>query len=96
YEFLRRLEHSIQTYGCTQSQSFSEEDIKRLSKVLSMEEKSFWKLYTDYTKGVSRIFSSLMPSQEEEELHPLQRALLNEDLEEAKEILRNLGFKNPL
>ncbi|MFN3870157.1 MAG: glutamine-synthetase adenylyltransferase [Aquificaceae bacterium] len=96
YEFLRRLEHSIQTYGCTQSQSFSEEDIKRLSKALSMEEKSFWKLYTDYTKGVSRIFSSLMPSQEEEELHPLQRALLNEDLEEAKEILRNLGFKNPL
>ncbi|MFN7064836.1 MAG: glutamine-synthetase adenylyltransferase [Aquificaceae bacterium] len=96
YEFLRRLEHSIQVYGCSPSQSFSEGDLRRLSKALSMKEDSLWKAYLEFTKGVSQTFSSLIPSQEEEELHPLQRALLKGDMEEAKEILQSLGFKNPL
>ncbi|MFN4013648.1 MAG: glutamine-synthetase adenylyltransferase [Aquificaceae bacterium] len=96
YEFLRRLEHSIQVYGCVPTQSFSDSDIGRLAKVLNMKEEEFIKAYKEYTRGVSLIFSGIMPSQEEEELHPIQRALLNEDVEEAKEILKALGFKEPV
>lgn len=96
YEFLRRLEHSIQVYTCTQTQSFSDSDIERLSRFMGMDDKTFKSLYKEFTNGVSNIFSRIMPSQEEEELHPLQRALLNEDLEEAKEILQDLRFKNPI
>ena len=38
YEFLRRLEHAIQVYGCISTQSFSDSEIKRLAKVLNMKE----------------------------------------------------------
>lgn len=96
YEFLRRLEHAIQVYGCISTQSFSDSEIKRLAKVLNMKEEEFIKVYKEYTIGVSLIFSGIMPSQEEEELHPIQRALLNEDIEEAKEILKSLGFREPV
>ncbi len=96
YSFLRRLEHSIQVYTCNPSQSFSDTDIERLSKFIGLEVKAFKSLYEEFTKGVSHIFSSIMPSKEEEELHPIQRAILNEDLEDAKRILEELGFKNPI
>jgi len=90
------LEHAIQVYGCISTQSFSDSEIKRLAKVLNMKEEEFIKVYKEYTIGVSLIFSGIMPSLEEEELHPIQRALLNEDIEEAKEILKSLGFREPV
>ncbi|MDW8066414.1 MAG: bifunctional [glutamate--ammonia ligase]-adenylyl-L-tyrosine phosphorylase/[glutamate--ammonia-ligase] adenylyltransferase, partial [Aquificaceae bacterium] len=95
YEFLRKLEHKIQTYACMQTQSFSHSDIKRLAKVINMDEKTFVESYKNYTQGVSGIFSSIMPSQEED-LHPLQRVFLNQDAEEAVEMLKSLGFKSPV
>ena len=61
YEFLRRLEHAIQVYGCISTQSFSDSEIKRLAKGLNMKEEEFIKVYKEYTIGVSLIFSGIMP-----------------------------------
>ncbi|RMH79648.1 MAG: glutamine-synthetase adenylyltransferase [Acidobacteria bacterium] len=94
YEFLRRLEHKIQVQSCLQTQSFSEEDVDKLSKFMGLSRDELLKSYETYTGGMSKIFASIMPSQQEEELHPIQRAILNEDLAEAKEILKSLGFKD--
>ncbi|MCS7307098.1 MAG: glutamine-synthetase adenylyltransferase [Aquificaceae bacterium] len=96
YEFLRRLEHKIQLYSCVPTQSFSEEDSKRFAMAMDMEERSFLESYKNFKKGVSTIFSGIVPSAEEKELHPLQRALLNQDIEEGKEVLRNYGFAEPI
>ncbi|MEJ5338632.1 MAG: glutamine-synthetase adenylyltransferase [Aquificaceae bacterium] len=96
YEFLRRLEHKVQLYSCTQTQSFSEADFPRLAKAMGMKEQELRDSYEKFTKGVSLIFSQIMPSQVEEELHPIQRALLNSDLEEAREILNGYGFREPV
>ncbi len=96
YEFLRRLEHRIQLSTCIQTQSFSQQEVKRLALYMGLREEDFLKLYREYTTGVSLIFSSIMPSEKEEELQPIQRALLNEDVQEAKEILLSMGFKDPV
>ncbi len=96
YEFLRRLEHKLQLHSCTQTQSFSENDFYRLAKQMGIKEQELRANYEKYTKGVSLIFSQIIPSQEEEDLHPIQRALLNGDLEEAKEILVNYRFREPV
>lgn len=96
YEFLRRLEHRIQVYNCVQTQSFSDADIPRLAMLMGMEEEPFRKVLLEYTREVSRIFHSIMPSMEEEELHPLQSAILNEDLTQAKVLLSELGFSDPI
>ncbi len=96
YEFLRRLEHRLQLHSCTQTQSFSENDISRIARHMKMKEQELIAYYEKYTKGVSLIFSQIMPSQEEEELHPIQRALLNGDLEDAKEVLSGYRFRDPV
>ncbi len=96
YEFLRRLEHRLQLHSCTQTQSFSENDISRIARHMKMKEQELITYYEKYTKGVSLIFSQIMPSQEEEELHPIQRALLNGDLEDAKEVLSGYRFRDPV
>ncbi len=96
YEFLRRLEHKLQLHSCTQTQSFSENDISRIARHMKMKEQELIAYYEKYTKGVSLIFSQIMPSQEEEELHPIQRALLNGDLEDAKEVLSGYRFRDPV
>ncbi len=96
YEFLRRLEHKLQLHSCTQTQSFSENDTDRIAKHMGVKEQELRANYERYTKGVSLIFSQIIPSQEEEDLHPIQRALLNGDLEEAKEILINYQFREPI
>ncbi len=96
YEFLRRLEHKVQMLNCTQTQNLSDGDMPRLAKAMGMQELELREKYQEFKKGVSLIFSQIMPSQEEEELHPIQRALLNGDLEEAKEILSVYGFKEPV
>ncbi|MCS6998081.1 MAG: glutamine-synthetase adenylyltransferase [Aquificaceae bacterium] len=96
YEFLRRLEHKVQVYSCVQTQSFSENDLPRLAKTMEMEEKELIEAFKRFTSGVKVIFSSIMPSKEEEELHPIQQALLKGDLEEAKDTLKGYGFRDPI
>ncbi len=96
YEFLRRLEHKVQIFSCTQTQSFSEADLPRLARAMGMREQELREKYQEFTRGVSLIFSRIMPSKEEEDLHPIQRALLNEDLEEAKEVLSIYRFRDPV
>ncbi len=96
YEFLRRLEHAVQVYQCIPKHTFGEQDLERLAKHLHTDKESLLNLYKVYTRGVNQIFMGVMPSLEEEELHPIQRALLSEDLEEAKELLKGYGFKNPV
>ena len=96
YEFLRRLEHKVQMWNCTQTQSFSEADIPRLARAMGMQEQELKGKYQEFTRGVSLIFSQIMPSQEEEDLHPIQRALLNGDLEDAREVLSGYRFRDPV
>ncbi|MCX8164485.1 MAG: glutamine-synthetase adenylyltransferase [Aquificaceae bacterium] len=95
YEFLRRLEHKVQIHNCVPTQSFSDSDIDRLAKTMGMEKRAFMETYREFMSGISLIFSSIMPSQKEEELYPIQRVLLKGDLEEAKEVLKGYGFKDP-
>ncbi|MCX8059856.1 MAG: glutamine-synthetase adenylyltransferase, partial [Aquificaceae bacterium] len=96
YEFLRRLEHAIQLQNCVATQSFSQSDLKRLARVMNTDEETLFKTYQELTRGVSAIFSSIMPSSEEEELHPLQQVLLKGDSEEGKEVLKNYRFRDPV
>ncbi len=95
YEFLRRLEHAIQMGKCIQTQSFSQKDIGVLAKVLQLEEKELTTLYKHHTEQVSIIFNSIMPSQEEEELHPIQQAIISEDRAYGVEVFKSYNFKNP-
>ncbi len=95
YEFLRRFEHAIQMSRCIQTQSFSQKDLGTLAKVLQMDEEQLKTLYKHYTQQVSRIFNNIIPSQEEEELHPVQQAIISEDRTYGVEVLRGYNFKNP-
>lgn len=96
YEFLRRLEHAVQVFQCTQKHTFTEQDLERIAKHMHTDKESLLNLYKLYTQKTNQMFMGVMPSLEEEELHPIQRAILNEDVEEAKELLKSYRFKNPL
>ncbi|MFN3814322.1 MAG: glutamine-synthetase adenylyltransferase [Aquificaceae bacterium] len=96
YEFLRRVEHKIQTYKCLQSQRLSKEDMPTIAKMLGYTKDEFEEKLKHYMEGVSKIFSSIIPSEEYEELKPIQQVVLAQDAELAKEVLSSLGFKNPL
>ncbi len=96
YEFLRRLEHKLQIYKCIQTQKLTKEDIPLVAKMMGLAPQDFEKTLSYYTKGVSKIFNSIIPSHESKELEPIQQAVLSEDINFAKEILSQLGFKNPV
>ncbi|WP_340695292.1 glutamine-synthetase adenylyltransferase [Hydrogenobacter thermophilus] len=96
YEFLRKIEHRVQTYRCIQTQKLTKEDIPIIAKMMGYEPEEFEKKIGIYTKGVSNIFKSVIPSGEEKEPEPIQQAILTEDFVHAKEILSKLGFKNPV
>ena len=95
YEFLRRLEHAIQISRCIQTQSFSQKDLPVLAKIIQMDEETLMETYRDYTSKVSHVFSNIMPVQQEEEMHPIQTAIISEDRSYGIEVLKEYGFKNP-
>ncbi len=95
YTFLRRLEHTIQLRNCLQTQSFSDSEVPQISKLMGLEEEEFISKFRDYTRRVSSMFYSMLPTQEKEELDPIMVALLNSDADAGREILSSLGFKNP-
>lgn len=96
YEFLRKVEHKIQTFKCLQSQRLSKEDIPTIAKMLGYKKEEFERKLNYYMEGVSKIFSSIVPSEEYEELKPIQQVVLAQDVELAKEVLGRFGFKNPI
>ncbi len=95
YEFLRRLEHAIQVNKCLQTQAFSQKDLDTLSKILQIQGQELLEKYKYYTSEVTKIFDSIIPSQQEEELHPLQQAIISEDKSYGIEILKSYNFSNP-
>ncbi len=95
YEFLRKLEHAIQVNKCIQTQFFSQKDLSILSHIMQINEKTLMETYRYYTSQVSKIFESIMPSKEEEELHPIQQAIISEDRDYGIEVLKSYNFNNP-
>ncbi len=96
YTFLRTLEHRIQLKNCVQTQVLSEKDIPYFAKVLDFENEEKFKNYLEEVKrGVKEIFDSLIPERREEELEPVQIALITEDIDFGKHILKEKGFNNP-
>ena len=95
YAFLRDLEHRIQLKNCLQIQTLSEEDVPYLSKALGYEEGEFLKRLEEYRKGVREIFEGLVPERKEEELEPIQIALITDDLDYGAFVLKEKGFQDP-
>ncbi len=95
YEFLRRLEHRLQIYRCLQTQKLTKGDVPIVAKMMGYTPEEFESKLKYYTQGVSKIFLNIMPSKEESSLTPIQQALLSEDAVLGKEILSQMGFKNP-
>lgn len=95
YAFLRNLEHRIQLRDCLQTHTFSEEDVPYLAKALGYEEEEFRRELKTYLMGIREIFEGLVPERKEEELEPVQIALITEDLDYGSFILEERGFKDP-
>ncbi len=95
YTFLRELEHRIQLRRCIQTQTMTEEDIPFLAKALDYEEEDFKRELETFKAGVREIFEGLVPEKKEEELSPVQIALITEDLDYGVHIFKKLGFENP-
>ncbi|SHK22403.1 glutamine-synthetase adenylyltransferase [Thermocrinis minervae] len=96
YEFLRRLEHTIQMFRCTQTHSFSPNDVDALAFLMGLSREEFERTFRYYTSEVSKVFEGIMPEERPKELDPIQQAILTEDENLAREVLSAYGFKNPL
>ncbi|RLJ70446.1 glutamate-ammonia-ligase adenylyltransferase [Hydrogenivirga caldilitoris] len=95
YSFLRDLEHRIQLKRCLQTQTLNEQDIPFIARALGFEKESFTEELHRIKAGVREIFAGLIPERREEELQPVQIALITEDVEYGVFLLKEAGFRNP-
>ncbi len=96
YTFLRELEHRVQLKKCLQTHVLNEADIPFLSKALGFgSSEEFMKELENIKSGVRAVFESLIPERKEEELKPVQIALVTEDIDYGTHLLRELGFQYP-
>lgn len=96
YTFLRRLEHRIQLRKCVQTQTLREEDVPFLSKAMGYgSEEEFLRELEEVRGGVKNIFESLIPERKEEELAPIQIALITEDTDYGEYLLKEMNFRSP-
>lgn len=95
YIFLRRLEHIIQIENCIQTHTLKFNEAEKIAKKLGFNTKEeFLEKLSFYTKNINSIFSNLVP-ETDIKLTPIQKFVLTKHYEEeAKEYLKELGFKS--
>ncbi len=96
YEFLRTLEHRIQLRSCLQNHTFKTEEAEFYAKAMGFEDhEKFIEELERVREGVKKIFESLIPERKEEELDPIQVALITDDPDLGSHVLKEKGLSNP-
>jgi len=96
YEFLRTLEHRIQLKNCIQTHTMKLEEAEFYAKAMGFDKsEDFLKELDRVKEGVKEIFESLIPERKEEELEPVQVALITDDPDLGTHLLREMGFNEP-
>ncbi len=95
YIFLRKLEHLVQIKNCMQTQKFSFKDSEEFANKMGLSQEEFLKKLEEVRYKVKEIFENISPDIDIK-LTPLQKFILTKHYEEeAREYLKDLGFKEP-